>query len=243
MRPILCTIAPGVHRLAITTPPASRSSRPLQTPPRGNMTCTRDKTRLLLAAAMSEQDILYGLSRARAEPTSAPVLHLPPHRHAVSRSRKECLQLRRQVATGSRQAAVSRCNPGTCSSRSPLESAGDQMHGRERRRRDRRLLSALRLNLDGPDPASCGCTRTSAVRRPNERQVLDKRIGSVRSATLCCHSTSDIDPQRAVIRRGGILVHTSVLCHALILSDSPLWSPVMHVAHQCFRILHFLLTH
>ena len=156
MRPILCTIAPGVHRLAITTPPASRSSRRLQTPPRGNMTCSRDNTRLLLAAGMprdrgwpchsstnasprsryarwqvvcaravhhrlrrarlarggdEQAGHPYGLSRARAEPTSAPVLHLPPHRHDVARSRKECLQLRRQVATGSRQAAVSRCNP------------------------------------------------------------------------------------------------------------------------------------
>ena len=103
-----------------------------------------------LAVGMSKQDILTDYPEARAEPTSAPLLHLPPHRHDVARSRNECLQLRKPAATDLVKQQFHAATRITCCSRSALESAGDKMLGRERRRRARRLLSALRLNLDGP---------------------------------------------------------------------------------------------
>ena len=103
-----------------------------------------------LAAGMSKQDIL----------TDYPELELSRH------PRLCCIC--RPIDTTWLDPGKSACNSGgrsrqvlvkqqfhaatriTCCSRSALESAGDKMLGRERRRRDRRLLSALRLNLDGP---------------------------------------------------------------------------------------------
>ena len=204
MRPILCTVAPGVHRLAITTPRACRSSRPLQTPPRGNMTCTRDKARLLCAPARRATEVRHATGRqthhhrsryARWQVVCARAAHhrlrrarlarggdeRAGHPYGLSRARagrhpRLCC-ICRPIDTAWLDPGKSACNSGgrsrqvlvkqqfhaatriTCSSRSALESAGDQMYGRERRRRDRRLLSALRFDLDGPDLAATASSR------------------------------------------------------------------------------------